>query len=293
MSHKVTQKFPLPSSGTSLPERYLGTEWLPPPRQDEEEALSLARPEVVVEALARVLGPERVARLDAVASARLSGVIIVLENLHDPHNGGAALRSCESMGIMEVHVIEGKERFRVSRKVTQGCDKWLEITRHQRPETCLSLLRQRGFRLYAAVPGAAMPLEALDPLQPAAFLVGNEHEGLSATARAACDREFAIPLHGFSQSVNLSVATALTTYVHTSRRRQALGRPCDLDEPSLIELRARYYARDLRNAAGIVRRFLQSATTRPLPELADLAELSDLADLALLAERAGLPDGDA
>ena len=277
MSQKVNQKESAladepAARPASLPDRYLGTEWFPPERKDEEEALSLARPEVVVEALGRVLGPERVARLDAVAGARLSGVVIVLENLHDPHNGGAALRSCESMGIMEVHVIEGKERFRVSRKVTQGCDKWLEITRHQRAEACLSLLRQRGFRLYAAVPGAATPLEALDPLQPAAFLVGNEHEGLSPAARAACDREFAIPLHGFSQSVNLSVATALTTYTHTTRRSQALGRPSDLDEHGLAELRARYYARDLRGAAEIVRRYLQSAATLPFVDVADLPE---------------------
>jgi tRNA (guanosine-2'-O-)-methyltransferase len=247
MSHKRPQP---------LADRFAGTEWLPPPRDDEEQALCLFPPEVVIRALGQVLGPERAARLDAVASARLSGVVVVLEDLYDPHNGGAALRSCESMGLLEVHVIEGKERFRVSRKVTQGCDKWLEITRHKDPEACLSLLRRRGFRLYAAVPGAATTLEALDPVQPAAFLVGNEHDGLSRAARAACDTEFAIPLHGFSQSVNLSVATALTVYVHTSRRRQALQCPTDLSGPRLAELRARYYARDVRGAAEIVRHFV-------------------------------------
>jgi tRNA (guanosine-2'-O-)-methyltransferase len=125
-------------------------------------------------------------------------------------------------------------------------------------ERCVAELKQRGVRLYAAVPGATTSLEDLDPMAPAAFLIGNERDGLTAAARAACDVEFAIPMRGFSQSVNLSVATALCVYTHAERRRRALGRAGDLDEAALDALRADYYRRDLRGADAIIARALAS-----------------------------------
>jgi tRNA (guanosine-2'-O-)-methyltransferase len=100
------------------------------------------------------------------------------------------------------------------------------------------------------VPSAKTALEELDALVPAAFLVGNEHSGLTNRARELCDGEFAIPLHGFSQSVNLSVATAVTVYTHARRRRQALGRDGDLEGAELLTLRADYYRRSVDARAG-------------------------------------------
>jgi tRNA (guanosine-2'-O-)-methyltransferase len=213
----------------------------------------------VLNALRPFVGEARAARIDAVAAARLSGLVVVLENLHDAHNGGAALRSCEAVGVLEVwfageNYATGKPRF--SERVTQGCEKWLDLRTTGDIGACAAELHARGFRLYAAVPGASTPLDEIDPITPAAFLIGNEHAGLSAAARAACDGEFAIPLHGFSQSVNLSVATALTVFTHASRRRRALGpgKLGDLDETQLASLRARWYKSDVRGAEHVVAR---------------------------------------
>jgi len=204
--------------------------------------------EEVIAALAGVLGPERAARLDAVAAARLSGLAVVLENLHDPHNGGAALRSCEAVGILEVRFAGSSPRF--SERVTQGCEKWLNQFHDPDIEATAAALKPRGFRLYATMPGAQAALEAIDPLQPTAFLIGNEHNGLTNRARELADGEIAIPLHGFSQSVNLSVATALVVYTHARRRREALGRIGDLDDAGLARLRADYYVRSVDARAG-------------------------------------------
>jgi tRNA (guanosine-2'-O-)-methyltransferase len=201
-----------------------------------------------IAALSLLLGPERAARLDEVAAARLSGLVVVLENLHDPHNGGAALRSCEAVGVQEVRFCGNLPRF--SERVTQGCEKWLNQFHDADVEATASALRARGFRLYAAIPGAAHPLESLDPLTPAALLIGNEHSGLTNRARQLCDLEFTISLHGFSQSVNLSVATALCVYTHARRRREALGRAGDLDAEALLSLRADYYTRSIDARAG-------------------------------------------
>jgi tRNA (guanosine-2'-O-)-methyltransferase len=210
-------------------------------------------PQLIVDALAPHLGDERREKIDRVAGSRLGGLVVVLENLRDAHNGGAALRSCEAIGVREVHVVGSS--FHFSERVTQGCDKWIDVGRDETIERCVEGLKGRGFKLYAAVPGAATALEELDALAPAAFLVGNERDGLTAAARAACDVEFAIPMRGFSQSVNLSVATALCVYTHAERRRRALGRVGDLDEAALVALRADYYRRDLRGADAIVARY--------------------------------------
>jgi tRNA (guanosine-2'-O-)-methyltransferase len=217
--------------------------------------------QLVIDALSAHVGDERREKLERVVASRLGGLVVVLEQLVDPHNGGAALRSCEANGVREVHVVGSS--FSFSERVTQGCDKWLDLARDETIERCTADLKARGFKLYAAVPGAATALEELDALAPAAFLVGNERDGLTAAARAACDVEFAIPMHGFSQSVNLSVATALCVYTQASRRRRALGRVGDLDDDERLQLLADYYRRDVRGAEAIIARARAARSPSP------------------------------
>jgi tRNA (guanosine-2'-O-)-methyltransferase len=217
-------------------------------------------PKLVIEALGPHLGDERRDKIDRVAASRLGGLVVVLENLHDPHNGGAALRSCEAIGVREVRVVGSS--FQFSERVTQGCDKWLDIVRDVEIGRAAADLKARGFRLYAAVPGATTSLAELDAIAPAAFLIGNERDGLTPAARAACDVEFTLPMRGFSQSVTLSVATALCAYTHAERRRAALGRTGDLDEAALDALRADFYRRDLRGADAIIARAAANRSNR-------------------------------
>src|SRR3954447_971272 len=93
-------------------------------------AEAFADPAAVCATLAPLLLEDRRARIDAAAAARLGGLRVVIENLHDPHNGAAVLRSAEAVGVQRVDVIESVERFRFSSVVTQGCEKWLDVVRH-------------------------------------------------------------------------------------------------------------------------------------------------------------------
>ena len=115
--------------------------------------------------------------------------------------------------------------FGFSERVTQGCDKWLDIGRDESIEALRR--RAQGARLPPVRGGAGRGDLARGSRRatPAAFLIGNERDGLTAAARAACDVEFAIPMRGFSQSVNLSVATALCVYTHAERRRRRSDAP--------------------------------------------------------------------
>jgi tRNA (guanosine-2'-O-)-methyltransferase len=204
------------------------------------------------------LGPllldERRARIDDAAASRLGGLRVVIENLHDPHNGAAVLRSAEAFGVQRVEVIESVEPFRYSSTVTQGCEKWLDVVRHKTLAAALAGLRADGFTLYAAVPGGAVALDDLDFSRPAAVMVGNEHEGLTAEAMAAADVRFGIPMYGLTQSLNLSVATALIVERAAALRRRALGAPTDLSAEAILQLRARFYAASVRGADVILAR---------------------------------------
>jgi len=211
-------------------------------------------PAEVVAAIAPLLLPERAARLDAAARGRLLGLTVVMEEMLDPHNYGAVLRSCESMGLGRVYAINEHNRFRVSPRVTQGCERWLDIERFADPERCLAAARAAGYRVLAAVPGAALTLDAIDPAARHALCFGNEHLGLSPRLRALADGEFAIPMFGLSQSLNVSVAVAVSIAAVASARRRALGTSGDLSEPEVLRLRARFYAADVRGHRAIVAR---------------------------------------
>jgi tRNA (guanosine-2'-O-)-methyltransferase len=214
-----------------------------------------ADPAAVCARLGPLLLDERRARIDGAAAARLGGLRVVIENLHDPHNGAAVLRSAEAFGIQRVDVIESVEPFRFSSVVTQGCEKWLDVVRHPTLASALAALREGGFRLYAAVPGASATVDDLDFASPAAVMVGNEHDGLSPEACAAADVRFEIPMAGMTRSLNLSVATALIAERAAALRRRALHAPGDLDEAAQLALRARFYAASVRGAAAVVARY--------------------------------------
>jgi tRNA (guanosine-2'-O-)-methyltransferase len=214
--------------------------------------------ERVVQALTPLLSEDRRQRIERVLDARLGGLTIVLENLYDPHNGAAAIRSIEGIGLTSLHVVEAREAFRFSPKVTVGCEKWLALYRFADLDSCVDRLRARGMALYAAVPGAAAQLADLVLAQPAALWFGNEHDGLSAAALAACDCAFAMPMRGFTRSFNLSVSVALCAYEAAERRRAAVGSAGDLGAAERAHLRARWYALGTRGADEVVARFVSS-----------------------------------
>jgi tRNA (guanosine-2'-O-)-methyltransferase len=220
-------------------------------------------PAEVCACLAPLLLPDRRARIDAAAATRLGGLRVLIENLHDPHNGAAVLRSAEAFGVQRVDVIESVERFRFSSTVTQGCEKWLDLVRHRTLAAAMIGLRSEGFAIYAAVPGAATALDELDFSRPAAVMVGNEHEGLTADAISAADVRFGIPMFGLTQSLNLSVAAAIIVSRASALRRQALGRAGDLDEAAVLALRARYYAASVRGAEAVLARAASATRQEP------------------------------
>jgi len=214
-------------------------------------------PEATCAALGPLLLDGRRERIDEVVAARLGSLRVAIENLHDPHNGAAVLRSAEAFGVQRVEVTESSKPFRFSPTVTQGCEKWLDIVRHPTQAAAVAALRRDGFAIYAAAPSAGASIDELDFTRPAAILVGNEQVGLSTEAMQTADTCFRIPMAGMTRSLNLSVAAALITRQASERRRQVLGAPGDLDAATQLRLRARFYAASVRGAEAVLLRYLE------------------------------------
>ncbi len=184
---------------------------------------------------------ERRAKIERVIAGRLKGLACVCENFSKPHNAAAILRTCEALGILNVYVIEEDVPFEPAKGVTQGAEKWLRVHRFRRADRAIAAIKAAGYALYAAVPGeGSLPVEELPCDRPLALAFGAEATGLSETLLSACQGTFRIPMWGFSQSLNVSVAAAIALYSCASTRRQRLGRAGDLSPEELAQLRARY-----------------------------------------------------
>lgn len=184
---------------------------------------------------------ERRAKIARVVSARLAGLVAVCENFANPHNAAAILRTCEALGILNVFIIEELVPFEPSRAITQGAEKWLLIKRFRRAEKAFSELKEKGYRIYAAVPEkGSIPVEELPVEEPLALVFGNEKEGVSEKVLGFCDGTFKVPMWGFVESFNVSVAAAISLYISARRRRELLGRQGDLSPEEAESLRERY-----------------------------------------------------
>lgn len=160
-------------------------------------------------------------RLNQVAAHRQFDLTVVLENVWDPHNVAAILRSCDAVGVQEIHLVYTAEKFpRIGAKAAAGVKKWLTLVRHPTIVACYRELRRTGFTIYASDLSAdSTHLYSLNLRRPIALVFGNEHRGVSDRARELADGTFHIPMAGFAQSLNVSVAAAVALY-EAFRQRQ-------------------------------------------------------------------------
>jgi tRNA (guanosine-2'-O-)-methyltransferase len=214
--------------------------------------------------ICQLLGPhmtdDRAARIDEVLSRRLLRLTVVVENLHDPHNGAAAIRSAEGVGLQNFHAVEANEPFAVAKGISLQCEQWMDLHLHSTTEACYTALRADGFQIWAAAPNSGTSLEELPTEKSVALVFGNERDGLTAEAQETADGVFSIPMHGFTGNFNLSVSAALSVYVQAERMRRALGAPGDLPADRVEGLRALWYCLSVRAGRLILDQELKVAS---------------------------------
>ena len=170
--------------------------------------------ERIITRLEPLLTEERVRRMREVLHRRSDHVSFVFENMVDPHNLSAALRSMDAFSFQDAHLITPGERLEFSRGITIGAERWLTLHHHASTPACMAALKDAGYRIYASLVDAdkGTALEEIDFSRRTALVFGNEHAGVSAEVVELADDTFHIPMMGFVESLNLSVAAAVSGF---------------------------------------------------------------------------------
>lgn len=162
-------------------------------------------------------------KIDAVLADRQPELTVLAEHLHKPRNFSAIVRTCDAVGINEMHAVPGDEGLEIHWKTSQGAEKWMRVRAHQDLAGACRYLKGMGFALVAAhLSPEAMDYRELDYTLPTALVVGTELFGVSEQALALADHQVRIPMRGMTQSLNVSVACAIVLY-EAMRQRELAG----------------------------------------------------------------------
>lgn len=211
--------------------------------------------EQIIEILKPYLTDSRLQRISEVVEGRTRTVVPVIEGLANTGNVSAVMRTSEALGFQDFHVVIREKPYKHSRRTTQGAQKWLDIHVWDRSETCARALKEQGFQIIAMhLDEEAVAIDSIDFTQPVALVFGNERDGLSPEMLQLADQHCMIPISGFMQSFNISVAAGVSLYHARQDRITRQGYHGDLTEQERAQLRAVYCMLSVNSADAILRR---------------------------------------
>lgn len=171
--------------------------------------------EQLLEYLSQFVTENKKQKMEEVLDFRTRHLTVVLEDIYQPQNASAVVRTCECFGIQDLHIIENKNRYKVNKDVTLGSSKWVDIIKYKKRDTnntlvCIEKLKSRGYKIVATTPHKDdVSLNQLPLDHKFALFMGNEREGLSSDVIGNADVFMKIPMSGFTESLNISVSAAI------------------------------------------------------------------------------------
>jgi tRNA (guanosine-2'-O-)-methyltransferase len=204
---------------------------------------------------------DRWQRISDVLDRRTRHITVVLEDIYQPHNASAVLRSCDGFGIQDVHIIENKNEFDPNEGITIGADQWVTLHTYNKSDVnntkqCFRSLRDRGYQIIATTPHTNdVTIDEVPITQKTALVFGAELTGLSDFALEHADGYARIPMQGFSESFNISVGAALCLYDVTKRMRDS-DLAWQLSADDKLDLQCNWLQQSLRAGNKLTDRFL-------------------------------------
>ncbi|GAX77510.1 hypothetical protein CEUSTIGMA_g4954.t1 [Chlamydomonas eustigma] len=201
----------------------------------------------------------RNARILEVIEHRSFSILPVVEGLYNMGNLAAVCRSADAMGFGAVHCINTLQgEYKQSSRTSAGADKWIDLRVWDQGTThALTFIKNAGYQLIVThLSKDAVPIQAIDWTRPTAFVLGNEKMGVSAEAVTLADQCAMIPMAGFVESYNISVAAALIMYEAQSQRVRKLGKNGDLTEDEKQKLQAFLMMRSVREGPTLLKEML-------------------------------------
>ncbi|HDO06501.1 MAG TPA: TrmH family RNA methyltransferase [Bacteroidetes bacterium] len=196
---------------------------------------------------------------------RTRHITVVLEDIYQPHNASAVLRSADLTGIQDVHIIENRNRYQVNPEVAMGSSKWLNLIKYNESEentvAAYEALRGAGYRIVATTPHTNdQTLDEIPIDGKMALVFGTELKGLSDTAIAHADEYLRIPMYGFTESYNISVSAALTLFTLTEKLRMS-DIPWQLSKEERLDTLIEWVKQTIKHAELFEKEFLQKRKT--------------------------------
>jgi len=206
------------------------------------------------------LTENRKATFERVLAERTRHFTVVLEDIYQKHNTSAVVRNCDIFGIQDLHIIENKYNSYVSNQVAKGSQKWIDFHEYNQKEyntkDCIHALRDKGYQIIATTPhNDSCLLQDFDITKKSAFVFGVEKEGVSDYILDQADGYLKIPMVGFTESLNISVAVAITLQDITTRLRNS-NVYWQLSDKEKYEKRLDWCKKTILNADEIVERYL-------------------------------------
>jgi tRNA (guanosine-2'-O-)-methyltransferase len=165
--------------------------------------------EQVIEKLEPLVLDRRRERIAEVLAHRVDSVTLLLDELSDPHNRAAIVRSCDAFGVQQLHSVQSGKPFEVHHGVAAGTERWVDVNMHPAPLAAVEHLRRRGYELIQTHPAGELVPQDLAGLPRIALILGNEHRGIDEVFSRASTRSVRIPMTGFVESLNVSVSAAI------------------------------------------------------------------------------------
>jgi len=198
---------------------------------------------------------ERKERFLQVISARTNHFTVAMEDVFQMHNTSAVVRTCEVFGVQQAHSIEGRFGKRLDAKIAMGAQKWVDVFRYNDTQSCIDALRAQGYQIVATTPHKdAYFLNDFDISKKSAFFFGTEKEGLSEQVLSQADTYLKIPMVGFTESLNISVAVAIVLQQLTDKLRRSQVAWQLTDEERLSTL-MNWTKKSIRNVKDVLKRY--------------------------------------
>ena len=198
---------------------------------------------------------ERKERFLQVISARTNHFTVAMEDVFQMHNTSAVVRTCEVFGVQQAHSIEGRFGKRLDAKIAMGAQKWVDVFRYNDTQSCIDALRAQGYQIVATTPHKdAYFLNDFDISKKSAFFFGTEKEGLSEQVLSKADTYLKIPMVGFTESLNISVAVAIVLQQLTDKLRRSQVAWQLTDEERLNTL-INWTKKSIRNVKDVLKRY--------------------------------------
>lgn len=216
--------------------------------------------EALIKHLSQFVTPRRFELFNQVAAIRTRYLTLLLENIYQPQNASAVLRTCDCLGIQDVHIVEDQNPYTLNPDVELGAAQWLTLHRYNSPDQgineAIQKLKKRGYRIVATTPHQGdVSLTNYDLTRgKSALLFGTELTGLSPQAINQADEFLRIPMYGFTESYNISVSAAITLFELTRQLRQS-NIPWQLAPQELNQLLLDWLRQNIKQADQIEKRY--------------------------------------